>query len=156
SLDAKQLRLRTAWSEALTLPRSVVIACMQRPGWALVFVDDFEKGLAAWRTTGEPALGERATSGKRGLWLGAVGQSAEYALREPLSSGRFSVNVRDERAAGGRWHLEADFRLDKGTRTVRVLLGGAGDSFDVDAGGLDGNARAVPRGTDWRRLTVQF
>jgi hypothetical protein len=155
-LDTKQLRLRTAWSESLALPRSAVVVCTQRPGWALVFADDFENGLAAWRTTGEPVVGDRATSGKRGLWLGAVGQSAEYTLREPLLSGRFSVNVRDERAAGGRWHLEADFRLDKGTRTVRVLLGGAGDRFDVDPVGLDGNVRPVARGTDWRRLTVQF
>src|SRR5262245_38673388 len=121
-LDDKTLTLRTAWASRVSLPRSAVASVTQLPGWALVFLDDFEDGLKAWKVEGKPDLGGPHTSGQKALLLTAPGQTAEHTLREPIEEGRASVNFHDSReTSGAAWVVEAEDR--KSTRLNSSHLG---------------------------------
>src|SRR5262249_26959890 len=69
-LNEKELTLRTAWSDRLSIPRSAVVAVTHLPGWVTFLDEDFEGDLKAWKLTGSPTRSDREqTSGKRSLLL---------------------------------------------------------------------------------------
>src|SRR5262249_17961614 len=53
-LDEKQLRLRTAWADQLTVPREALVGVTQPGGRVALTEDDFEDGLKLWKVTGGP------------------------------------------------------------------------------------------------------
>src|SRR5260370_34206788 len=55
SLDGDTLRLRTAWSDKVDLPRSAIAALTQLPGLLTLFDDDFRGGAKACALPGQPA-----------------------------------------------------------------------------------------------------
>src|SRR5713226_86035 len=86
-LDEKNLRLRTAWTDELTIPRETVVSLCHAPGLVTFFQEDFENGLKAWKLTGQPAVTDRMrTSGIHSLCLNSIGQAAEYNLPVPLEA----------------------------------------------------------------------
>lgn len=156
-LDDKTLTLRTAWASRVSLPRSAVASVTQLPGWALVFLDDFEDGLKAWKVEGKPDLGGPHTSGQKALLLTAPGQTAEHTLREPIEEGRASVNFHDSReTSGAAWVVETEFRTADAPRVVTVTIAGNGTHYEVRVPGRDGMTARVSRSEGWHRLTVQF
>jgi hypothetical protein len=155
-LGDRGLRLRTAWSERVAVPRGAVAAVAPWPGHALVFFDDFEKDFGAWQVKGKPGVDGPATSGKHGASLAAAGQALERSLDNPVEEGHFGVNFTDEEASGGSWRTEAEFRTPGGKRVVTVEVAGPGRHYRVEVPGLKGTAAEVERGPGYRRLTVQF
>ena len=152
ALDDKTLSLRPAWADKIELPRAAVAAVTQLPGWRTVVEDDFRDGGKAWTVTGKPAV----DAGTGRITLGEKGQSAAYALAQPLDGGRAGIAfVETEAARGGRWTFAAEFGDEKRPRVVRVTVAGAGETYAVDAGGLDGVSRRVSRTAGLHRLLVQ-
>ncbi len=150
--DGDVLSLRTAWAGRVDVPRSAVVALRQPPGWQSIFEDDFSDGLQAWTVSGKPIVdGEPPAAA-----LTAVGQSLAFTPPEPPEAGRVGVNFRERDAAGARWSMELRFQGDGDPRTLRVTIAGAGDAYEVEAPGLDGDDRRVVRSPGWHRLTVRF
>src|SRR5262249_40319557 len=161
---------RTAWADRLVLPRSAIASVTQLRGWALVFLDEFEDGLGAWKIEGKPALGTPTTSGSKALLLARPGQAVEHTLREPIEEGRAGINFHDARdASGATWLVEAEFRTPTGPRVVSVIVGGDATHYEAkvpltpfpsppggEGKGVRGTASRVPRSEGWHRLTVQF
>jgi hypothetical protein len=154
-LDARVLRLRTAWVRRLELPRSAVLGVTTLPGWRPRFADDFAD-LAAWVVSGKPSLVKGDTPA---VVFDAAGQEMLYKLPEPLAAGRVGVNFQErQNPAGARWELEAVFQRPGGDpQTLRVTLAGAGEQYQVAAAGMAGEAPAgLARSPGWHRLIVQF
>jgi hypothetical protein len=157
-LDRERLRLRSAWAEDLTVPRSAVAAVMQPPGWDTFFAADFEPDLKGWRATGTPTLGaERSPAGRHCLVLGRPGQVVAHVLDTPVKAGWFAADFRSVGEGGGaRWLAEAEFRGPGEKRTVRVTLAGPGDRYEAEVPGIEGTAYSLPRGSGWHRLRLDF
>lgn len=156
-LNEKGLRLRTAWSAPLSIPRPALTA-VTHPAGLMTFADeDFEDKLKAWKLTGEPGFSEEHLSGKRSLLLSAPGQEAEYALAEPLEAGRAVVHFKDVGDPNGAvWRIEAAFQTRSGPRVLRVTVAGGGDTYPVEVDGIRGEAAPVPRKSGWHRLALDF
>ncbi len=157
SLDEHEVRFRTAWKDQLKLPRSAVAAIEQAPGYATVFVEDFEGTLAAWRLTGTPTLSKRDhTSGQQCLCLDHAGQAAEFVPTEALERGRLGINFLENNGrAASRCGLEADFQGGSGQQTVRVGLTGSGDGYSVKVTGTSQEGY-LPRSHGWHRPMIDF
>jgi hypothetical protein len=154
--EEQTVRLRTAWSASLSVPRPAVVALTHLPGFVTFFAEDFEGELKPWKLTGSPGFSEQHTSGKRGLVLGNPGQAVAYALAAPLEEGRAGVNFLDEAAAGAVWLIEAEFQTAEKSRVVRVTLAGDGDAYKADLPGAENKLEAVRRTTGWHRLELGF
>src|SRR5260370_6505128 len=112
SLDGDTLRLRTAWSDKVDLPRSAIAALTQLPGLLTLFDDDFRGGAKAWTVTGKPAVMGAAV-------LAEPGQVLTHVLAKPLAAGRVGVNFAErDKPAGARWLFEAEVHSDKGPRRL--------------------------------------
>lgn len=157
-LNDKELHLRTAWAQRLSVPRSAVVAVVHPPGRVTLHDDDFEDGLKAWKLTGAPKLSDRQqTSGKQSLLLSNPGQAAEYILAEPVESGRIGINVHDPgEAAGARWLVEAEFARAAEAWTAGIVVVSSAAEYAVHVSDADGPARAVKRVQGWHRLTFRF
>jgi hypothetical protein len=151
SFDGKTLSLRPAWADRIELPRAAVAAVTQLPGWRTVVEDDFHDGGKAWTIAGNPAIDAKTSR----ITLGEKGQSAKYALAGPLDGGRAGIAFVETEAAGGRWTVAAEFGDEKRPRVARVTVAGAGETYEVDAGGLDGVSRRVVRTAGLHRLLIQ-
>jgi hypothetical protein len=158
-IDERSVRLRTGWSGPLTLPRAAVAAVVQPRSLMTTFVDDFEDGLVAWTTTGQPTCGDREhTSGHRGLCLDASGQSAAYTLSVPLEAGQAAINFLDvDVSPGVRGQLELVFQSPNGPQSLRMTaVDGASKAATVEwPTGIRSGTRAAQVG-GWRRLRVEF
>ncbi len=157
-LDEKELRLRTAWSEQLSIPRHALLAIEQLPGWLTFHDDDFETDLKAWTLTGQPALSDRQhTSGERSLLIDRPGQAAEYTLPTPLEFGRAGINFHDPgNTAGARWVVEAEFVKGDVVHAVKVTVAGESDKYIAEAFRAPDMLRDVPRASGWHRLEIRF
>jgi hypothetical protein len=152
SAEGDALSLRTAWVDRIDVPRSAVIALRQPPGRLSVFEDDFADGLKAWAVSGKATVAGDPPAAA----LTDAGQALTYAPTELPADGRVGFNFRDRDASGARWSAEFRFKGDGEPRTLRVLLGGPGDAYEVEAPGLDGDGRGVARSAGWHRLEVRF
>jgi hypothetical protein len=154
SLDEQRLRLRTAWTDNLAIPRSAVSAVTQLPGWNTFFADDFDTDLKGWETTGSPALGgQRSPAGGHCLVLNRPAQSVSHPLTDPPEAGFFAVDFQAAAGVGGaRWLVEGDF----GPRTVRVVVAGDSDHYEVQMPGLEGTRFPLVRSPGWHRLRLDF
>ena len=104
SLDRDNVKLRTAWADRLTLPRSAVASIAHLPGWQPLVDDDFRDGLKAWSVTGKPDMSDADGSGARTVRLTDAGQSLTLAPPSALDAGCVSVNFRDQDTpSGARW-----------------------------------------------------
>ena len=157
-LDEKELRLRTAWSEQLSIPRHALLAVEQLPGWLTFHDDDFETDLKAWKHTGQPALSDRQhTSGVHSLLINTPGQAAWYSLGTPLEAGRAGINFHNPgNTAGARWLFEASFWESDVVRTVKVTVAGESDKYIVEGFGAPDQVGDVPRTPGWHRLELRF
>jgi hypothetical protein len=156
-LGEKELLLRTRGRDRLAVPRGAVVGVTSLPGKMILCDEDFENGLKAWKTTGEPRLTEKHTSGASGLLLDAPGQSAAYALSSPLEAGGVAVNFHvPDGAAGARWQLEAEFRGSDGPKVLRVTLADDAGDYAVEAPAPRDEGGRVPRKAGWHRLGVEF
>ncbi len=151
-LDKDKLRLRTAWTDRLEIPRAAVSSIEALPGWRTILHDDAK----AFATQGNPEwkkIGETTTA----LVLNVDGQEISHPLKTSLSAGRFGVNFRDQAPArGGRWTVDLQFRHGERSRHVTLALSGNGEDFVVDAEGMKGTARKVKQTPGWHRSMVQF
>jgi hypothetical protein len=157
-LDEQRLRLRTAWADDLTVPRSAVAAVTQLPGWDTFYADDFEPDLRGWKATGAPHLGEqRSPAGQHCLILDRPGQAAAHALDDAVEAGAFAVDFQPIGAgAGVNWAVEAEFRGGGAVQTVRVTVVGDGDAYGVEVTGLKGAGYRLTRTPGWHRLRIDF
>jgi hypothetical protein len=156
-LEEKELLLRTPWRDRLAVPRSAVVGVRSLPGKLVVCDEDFENGLKAWKTAGEPRLTEKHTSGASGLLLDAPGQSAAYALSSPLEAGGVAVNfLVPDGAAGARWQLEAAFGEPGAPKVLRVTLADEASNYAVEAPAPRDDGGRVPREAGWHRVAVEF
>lgn len=157
-LNKETLRLRTAWSKRLELPRVAVASIEPLPGWRTLLDENLGNDWHAFKTTGEPARidAEDGTTPKA-LVLRAAGQSLAYTLPKPLSAGRVGINFREQgQASGARWTVELLFQQGEHARRVTITIAGDGGHYRIDAGSLAGTARQVARTPGWHRLLVQF
>jgi hypothetical protein len=153
-LDGNTVTMRTAWAARIELPRADVTSIEPLPGWRIVADDEFQDGLKAFTTTGEPALTEAEP---RALLLRAAGQSVTYTPPQLFEAGRAGVNFQERgEASGARWTFELHFGKGEQARRVAVTVAGNGEHYAVDAGGRAGTARSVARTPGWHRLLVQF
>jgi hypothetical protein len=114
--------------------------------------NDFRNG-EAFRVTGRPTLSEDGAA----VALGSVGQDLVCTPPAPVAAGRLGVNFEEQgRPAGARWTLAALFHNGGQSRRLVVTVAGAGDHFEVDAGGLAGVSRRVARSPGWHRLVLRF
>ncbi len=157
-LNKDTLHLRTAWAARLALPRAAVAAIEPLPGWRTIFNGEPGVPVAGLRVAGEPALvAAEDGTGTRAYLLRSAGQSLTYSLRDSLRAGRVGVNFQErEQARGARWTVELSFQQGERARHVTVTVAGAGDHYEVNAGGLTGTARRAARTSGWHRLLVQF
>ncbi len=153
-LDAKTLRLRTAWASSLEVPRAAVLGVTTLPGWRPRFADDFTD-LKAWAVSGKPSVEKGDTAA---VVFDGAGQELAYKLPEPLPAGRVGVNFQERQTpSNARWEMEAVFQRTGGDPlTVRATIAGAGDSCQVAVPGMEGEAQPVARTPGWHRLVVQF
>jgi hypothetical protein len=157
-LDEKELLLRTPWRDRLPVPRGAVMGVVSLPGTLIVCDEDFENGLKAWKTTGEPRLTDKLhTSGASGLLLDAAGQSATYAPSSPPEAGGAAVNFHvPDGAAGARWQVEAEFQGPSGTKVVRVIVADEATDYAIEAPSPRDEGGRVVRQPGWHRLVVEF
>jgi hypothetical protein len=156
-LGEKELLLRTPWRDRLAVPRGALVGVTSLPGILVVCDEDFENGLKAWKTAGEPRLTETHTSGASGLLLDAPGQSATYALPSPLEAGGIAVNFQvPDAAAGARWRMEAEFGAPDAPKMLRVTLADEAADYSVEAPAPRDEGGRVPRHAGWHRLAVEF
>lgn len=149
-MDADQVRLRTAWSERLTIPRCGIVALTHLPGWRTVRHASLSGRPADAAVSGTPVFGPL------GVQLRRPGQEVSWQMRRPLSEGRVGIDWREEPGTtGARWVVEARFATPAGDRRLRVVLAGGGMTLAVE-GTLPGTTRAVERIAALRRLTVAF
>lgn len=150
SMDADRLRLRTAWSERLTIPRRGVVALTHLPGWRTV------RHAALSSRPADTAISGGPDFGPRGVQLRRAGQEVSWQIHRPLSEGRVGIDWREEPGTtGARWVVETRFATSAGDRWLRVVLAGAGTTLVVE-GSLPGTTRVVERIAASRRLTVTF
>jgi hypothetical protein len=158
SLEADDLRLRTAWAERLTIPRRGVTVLTHLPGFIPIVEEDFETDLKRWKVTGKAARNSRQhASGRQSLHLGSADDSVEMACADPLTRGRVVLDFRDEpsKDSGGSWVIEAVFRSPQGPHFIRVLIPALG-AYRVEAAGLPGDAAQVQRQPGWHTLDLEF
>jgi hypothetical protein len=156
-LGEKELLLRTPWRDRLSVPRGALVGVTNVPGTMILFDEDFENGLKAWKTAGEPRLTEKHTSGASGLLLDAAGQSAAFALSKPLEAGGVGVNfLVPDAAAGARWQLQAEFGGPDAPKVLRVTLADEAGEYAVEAPAPRDEGGRVPREAGWHRLAVEF
>ena len=158
-IDKDTLRLRTAWTARLELPRAAVASVEALPGWRTVIHDDFRDDLKAFALEGELKRID-AEDGARALVLSAIGQKLSYTLPKPLAAGRVGVNFREqEKARGARWTVELLFQQSERSHRVTATLAGESEHYTVDVGER-GRVSAPREGTartpGWHRLLVQF
>lgn len=158
-VDAKTVRLRTAWAaHPLQAPRGAVLSLGHPPGQLPLFDDDFEGDLKSWKLIGAPAVNDKEhTSGQHGLLLDTPGQQAEYALSVPLGSGQVGINFLDPGpTAGTRWQGEAEFAGRDGPRILSIALVGPGNRFRVRPPEGPAIQPTLPRQSGWHRLEIHF
>jgi hypothetical protein len=157
-LDEQGGRLRTAWAEALAVPRQAVAAVTQLPGWNTFFAEDFSPGLPGWKVSG--ALTSSAAlspAGQHVLALSRAGQSVTHDLDPPVATGGFVVDFRLAGVPGGaRWLAEAEFPRPGGPRTVRVVVAGSSNAYEAEVPGVEGTTCRLPRIPGWHRLRLDF
>jgi hypothetical protein len=158
ALDAAELRLRTPWRDRLAVPRGVLVGVTTLPGKSILFDEDFEEGLKAWKLSGSPRLTmKQHTSGEHALLLDAAGQSAAHAPASAVETGSAGVNfLVPEQAAGARWQAEAEFQTSAGVKVVRVTVAGSGADYAVEAPSPHDAGAEVTRRPGWHRLSVDF
>jgi hypothetical protein len=145
-LNGKVLILRTAWAERLVVPRKILAALRQPPGWRIVAGD----GFANWKAEGKPILDKTTAT------LSVPGQSLTLALDSPLEEGRADLTFDDsETVTRPRGMVEMEFRAPKQTRRL-VLSLKDGEPYQVRAEGLEGESTPVARSGGRQRLVVQF
>jgi len=163
SIDHAAAILEVPWQELeVRISRPGIQAVVQRPGEALVFVEDFERlDAERWSISeGAEVLAEEGPAGRaRFLRLPSGGSLVSRRLAEPLLSGRVELVFRDDGQVveGQRWTFGLTFRGPSGPATVRILLGWAEESLAVES--PEGPALAVQRLArvpGWHRLTVRF
>jgi hypothetical protein len=155
-LNKEALSLRTAWAEKVELPCAAVAAVTHLPGWRTLVDDDFGDGTKAWAAAGSPRV-EGGDKGPRRVVLDKAGQSLTFKPSIPLEAGRVGVVFEAVDApAGARWLLEMLFQGKGEAVTLRVLLAGNGDSYDVEVIGVTGESRRVARTPGPHLLLVQF
>jgi len=157
-LDARELRLRTAWRDRLAVPRSALVGVENLPGRLTIWDEDFENGLKAWKLAGSPKVSDKDfTSGTHSLLLDTPGQSAAYVLATPLEAGSAGVNFHVPAAIGGaRWQLEAEFQGSAGPKVVRITLAGGPETQVVEAPSPRDAGSTVACTPGWHRLAVDF
>jgi hypothetical protein len=156
-LGEKELLLRTPGRDRLAVPRGALVGVTSLPGKLILCDENFENGLKAWKTAGEPRLTEKHTSGASGLLLDAAGQSAAYTLSNPLEAGGAAVNFHvPDGAAGARWQMEAEFRGSDGPKVLRVTLADEAGDYAVEAPAPRDEGGRIPREAGWHRLAVEF
>jgi hypothetical protein len=141
------IRLRTAWSDEISIP--VIPGALVTPpaGQRIVFEDDFRAGLRGWETMGKPA-------GDGEIVLAEIGQSLVFRPKRPPTAGEMAVNCETRGGpAGARWMVELTYQGEKETR-LRIDL--TGEHYGVEAEGMEGTARRVAIPAGWRRLRVRF
>ena len=158
ALDATELRLRTPWRDRLAVPRGVLVGVTSLPGQAVLFDEDFEEGLKAWKLVGSPQLtAKQHTSGERALLLDSPGQSAAYAPANGPEAGGVGVNfLVPEEAAGARWQVEAEFQGSAGAKVVGVTVADGAAVYAADAPTPRDAGAQVARRPGWHRLAVEF
>src|SRR5207244_3366334 len=113
------------------VPRGALVGVTSLPGRLVLFDEDFEEGLKAWKLTGTPQVtAKQRTSGEHALLLDAAGQSAAYVPASGPEAGSVGVNfLVPEEAAGARWQVEAAFQASAGTKVVRVTVAGGAAAY---------------------------
>jgi len=148
-LDDNALHVRTAWAEALAIPRVATERVTHPPGWRPVLFDAFDAGLGIWKQTGEPR-----TDGGR-LVLDRGGQAIEAAVK-PVAVGRVAVTFRSTVTTSRRVRLDLGFARDDRPRPASVELVGPGDRYAVAAADKPDLARGLKRDGGTHRLSVEF
>jgi hypothetical protein len=163
-LTEKELALRPAWAEVLTVPRAAIAAVTQLPGQVTVLAEDFEDNRNAWQRSGSPERSDwERVSGKHSLRLAAPGQAVEHSLADAVEAGRVELHFRAaEQTAGARWLVEAEWGPRSGGRKppephrTRIVLAGAGKEYAVESDEAGGAEKPLPRSPGWHRLSLRF
>jgi hypothetical protein len=156
-LTADEVVVQTAWAPRLALPRDRVQALLQPAGWLTIFADDFEDGLQAWKVTDGVRLSDRQqVSGKQALLLGAPGQAAALAVKQPLAAGRLTFRFRDEIKPGtAQGVVECSFQGGAGPWLLRVVIAGE-RHYRVTSPTPPGAGAPVASGPGWHRLEIEW
>ncbi len=135
ALDKDTLTLRTAWADALTLPRTSVSAIVQIPGSMTLVEDAFREGLKGWKPVGKPHFDDN------GMSLTDAGHALVYTPPTAVEAGSMILAFRDEgEASGAAWTCAFTFAVKDKERTLSVTVVGANTIYEVTATGLKGTA----------------
>jgi hypothetical protein len=162
ALTAEALRLDEGPAgRPVTIARAGLQHLDQRPGEAMVFLEDFQSlDMTRWSQVGEAEIvAGKQTTGGHALRLSAGGAAVTHKLAEPIASGRLEVAFLDEglRAAGQRWFVDLTFRGPAGLEPVQALLGWDEDSLAVlSRGGPALAVQRLARRVGWHHLVVRF
>jgi hypothetical protein len=133
-LDGQGVQLRPAWADSITLKRIAVTALTHPPGYRTLFADDFTNGTKAWKTAGD---------------------ALTYELPTPTEAGRVGITFREKNKSKG-CQFEAVFQTEAGAQTMKVTIPVTGENYQVDGGGLKGEAREVQCSAGPHHVAVQF
>lgn len=106
-VDEKKVSFVTSWGQAIIVDREQIVSIEPAADTLLLWHDDFEASLNAWRVDGKPMLSrEWAFFGKSSLLLAASGQRLERTWMPPLRDGSIRLYFHDSgQASSLRWAI---------------------------------------------------
>ncbi len=124
--DKPSVGLRFRNGVAAALPQAAIAQVVQRQGERQRVFEDFRISRQGWTT----ALEGR---GKSAALVLAAGFTEAWPLETPLTQGVLSCWFRDPQTADGEWGVELQLSPDANGPKLRINLGGAGESYQLDA-----------------------
>lgn len=151
-LDDKHLHVRTAWANAVRIPRATIDRVGPGPGGRPVFLDIFDGELTAWAKSGQPKV-------ESGQLLLAAGDAVEVGLKSPVTAGRVCLTFQPFKSKSRIVMLELGFVRDGTPASVAIELIGPGPHFAVTPGVAhkierEGTVRQVVAVFDRERLVL--
>jgi hypothetical protein len=162
AVDDKEIRLEEGPDGGpVRVARAGVRALIQRPGEALILLDEFETlNESHWARNGSPAIVEEPRlQGRRSLRLMAGGMSLAHRLDEPLVAGRLEVAFHDPGGlvTGHQVSVLLTFREGRSTPHIRVVLGFDASTLSVESpGGPLLAVQRLERRAAWHQLAIRF
>ncbi|MSQ94572.1 MAG: hypothetical protein EXR98_08440 [Gemmataceae bacterium] len=152
-VDAKKATFVTSWGQAISLDRTQIVGIEHANDESLLWHDDFENSLQAWRLEGKPALSaDRPFYGKSSLLLDAVGQRAERTWKPLLRDGSIRLFFHHSGVASKlRWTIELISEPPRKQTPTFII-----DSASHACANMNKSFGTLPAASSWRLFAAEF